>query len=175
MPDISAARSYPTFSIVSALAAAAFAVLVIILLRWTTGFVPGLVSRWFSLFQIREIFRFEFLDDEIVTQAYDFVIRVLVWLVLARLAVVLLRHALSRILLLPDRLVVIDHVLFYARVHHVPYRRITRLSLQETIVHRLFDLGCVSIVSEHAGSLRVGPLPRVSRFIAQTTSAIERS
>ena len=175
VPDISTARSFTTFSLVSALAAVAVTVLLVIMLRWTTGFVPALILRWFSVFQVREIFRFEFLDDESVAQAYELVIRVLVWMVLARLAVVLLRQVLSCILLLPDRLVVIDYVLFYSRVHHVPYRRITRLSLQGTIVHRLFDLGCVSIVTELAGPLHVGPIPRVSQFIAQAASAIERS
>ena len=159
------------FSIVYGLLLVAFALLVINLLRRTIDIVPPFIISWFELFQIQEIFRFDFLDEEFVLSAYETLIQVLVILVIARLALAILQLILSRIVLLDDRLVVIEHVFLYSRVHHIPYERIVRLSVNRTILHRIANLGTVTIVTgDLSGPLKFGPIPRVSRFVAETAA-----
>lgn len=171
-----AVESFHTRSVSYALLVTAIAVVTIALLRRTLEIVPPLIWAWFELFEIREIFRFEDLGEELIVSLYETLITVCVVLVIARAAVAILRLALSRIVLLSDRLVVVEHVLFYSRIHHIRHDRIARLSLQNSILHRLADVGWVAIVTgEHEKSVTIGPVVKVSRFIAATAQAMKTS
>ncbi len=168
-------RSFSTFSIIYGLLLVAFALVVINLLRRTIDIVPPFIMEWFDLFQIREIFRFEFLDDEFVLGAYETFIRILVMLIVARLALAIVQLILSRVVLLDDRLVVIEHVFLYSRVHHIPYERIVRLSMNRTILHRIANLGTVTIVTgDLTRPLKFGPIPRISQFVTEATARMQR-
>lgn len=169
-----AVESFHTRSVSYALLVAAIAFVAIVLLRRTLEIVPPLIWAWFELFEIREIFRFEDLGEQLIVSLYETLITICVLLVIARAALAILRLALSRVVLLSDRLVVVEHVLFYSRVHHIRYDRIARLSLRNSLLHRLADLGWVAIVTgDREKPVTIGPVVRVSRFIAATAQAME--
>ena len=171
-----AGESFHTRSVSYALLIATIAVVAIGLLRRTLEIVPPLIWAWFELFEIREIFRFEDLGEELIVSLYETLVTVCVLLVIARAAVAILRLALSRVVLLSDRLVVVEHVLFFSRVHHVRYDRIARLSLRSSILHRLADLGWVAIVTgERESPVTIGPVVKVSRFVSATAQAMKTS
>ena len=167
--DTREGRPFSRFSIIYGVLLMGSAIIAISLLRWTIGFIPPFIMRWFDLFQIREIFRFEFLDEAFIASAYETLIRILSILVVVRLAVAILQMMLSRIVLLDDRLIVIEYVLLFARVHYIPYERIARLSVNRTILHRFVDLGRVAIgTGDLNRPLKFGPMPAVSVFVAET-------
>ena len=171
-----AIESFHTRSVSYALLVLAIAAVAIVLLRRTLELVPPLIWAWFELFEIREIFKFEDLGEELIVSLYETLITVCVVLVVARAAVAILRLALSRVVLLSDRLVVVEHVLFHSRVHHIRYDRIARLSLRNSILHRLADVGWVAIVTgENEKPVTIGPVVKVSRFIKATARAMDTS
>jgi hypothetical protein len=172
---VSEGRAFSTFSIPYSLGVLALAGGISVLLLASEAVVPPLIERWVALFKIQEIFAFPPIEGRLIGQAYHTLVVLLLALVTLRLFLVLLRLASGVLALLPDRLLVVESNFLRSRIHHIPYRKILHLSAEETLVHRVLDLGYVELYTgERPAPLRFGPIPGFSAFISRLSAQIQR-
>jgi len=167
-------RVYSTFSIPHAVGAGLLAAALCLLLRRSETFIPPLVWKWVDLFEIREIFAVELLSEAALGRAYRVLTLVLGVLVALRLLAYLAGLVLGGLVLLPDRLIAAEWGLFAARIHHVPYSRVLRLSTEETMLHRVLGVGNLRVFTSGAREqVCIGPLPGFPALLARLVALLE--
>jgi membrane protein YdbS with pleckstrin-like domain len=168
-------RIFSSFSIVYAAGILILYIAALIFLLRSAGPVTALLVKWVELFKIREIFSFAFMDAAFIARLYRAFMAVVIILVSARTLLQLLKYAFSVVVLSDDGLIIVDSNLLSSRIHHIPYDRIFRVSVRETILHRVLRLGTIEILTgERDTPLRFGPVPRFPSLVAALMPAIAK-
>jgi hypothetical protein len=166
-------RVFSSFSIVFCAGILILYIAALILLLRSAGPVTALLVKWVELFKIREIFSFAFMDAAFIARLYRAFMAVVIILVSARTLLQLLKYAFSVVLLSDDGLIIVDSNLLSSRIHQIPYGKIFRVSVRETILHRVLRLGTIEILTgERDTPLRFGPVPRFPSLVSALMPAI---
>ncbi len=168
-----AGRIFSSFSLVISAGILVLYIAALIFFLRSAGPVTALLVKWVELFKIREIFSFAFMDAAFIARLYRAFMAVVIILVSARTLLQLLKYAFSVVLLSDDGLIIVDSNLLSSRIHQIPYGKIFRVSVRETILHRVLRLGTIEILTgERDTPLRFGPVPRFPSLVAALMPAI---
>jgi hypothetical protein len=172
---VSGGRVFSSFSIIVCSGILILCAAAWLFLIGTGDAAISLLQKWVALFKIREIFRFSLFDDAFISGLYRLFIGAVLFLITASALLRLMKYAFSVLLLSPDRLIIVESNLLRTQIHQIPYERIFRVSVRETILHRALRLGALEILTgERDAPLRFGPVPRFPSLVSLLMAAPEK-
>ena len=168
-------KIFSSFSISCCLGILALLAFICYLLLGSEAVVMPLILKWVEIFRIQEIFKLNLFNERFIREAYRVFTLLIIILISIKALLKLLKYIFSLVVLLTDRLLIIESNFLKSRIHHIPYARISRLSVNETIAHKILRLGNLEILTgQRETPLKFGPIPHFPVFIAKLTSLIQK-
>lgn len=164
---------YTTFSPAPIILSVTVWLTVVIILQRSDQIVMRFLTHWVGLFRLEEIFDVEIFAPHVLYSIYRAIAD---GLIIASSIVALLRvlrYTFSFAVIDEELLILVDSHLVVRKHHEIPLAHIARVTVRESILHRLAGVGAVEIATSDSGVVhRFGPVWRFGRFCAHLSESV---
>lgn len=175
-PHLTSERLFTTFTPAPVLLTVALWTAAYVVLQNGDQYAMRLLMRWVSLFRLGEIFDVDLFAPHVIYRIYRLIVVALLIAASLKALLTVARLVLSFALITDERLVLVESYLVYRRVDEFPLSRVARITIKDSVLHRLLGLGTVEIsTSDHVTSRRFGPLGRFGQFRVTLSNAVGRT